>query len=152
MFGANSFLLTCKTLQASSCVVFLRFTPFTSRILSPWWIDPSLYAMLSSDWNKITITWLNNLVPFQSIRACELWGHADLVNRRPSPARQGPVFLSIARGGFEGFWGNRMVFRGDPRRISPCQQSIEVGLEKIDCLLTANEGDSNNCDRSLHSG
>ena len=96
--GANGFLLTCKTLQASSCVVFLRFTPFTSRILSPWWIDPSLYAMLSSDWNKRIITYLNNLVPFQSIRVYELWGHADLVNRRPSPARQGPVFLSIARG------------------------------------------------------
>ena len=70
----------------------------------------------------------------------------------PKSGPSGTSFLSIARGEFEGFWGNHMVFRGDPRRISPCQQSIEVGLEKIDCLLTANEGESNKYDISLHSG
>ena len=36
-----------------------------------------------------------------------------------------------------------MVFRGDPRGMSPCQQSIEVVLEKIDCLLTAKGGGGN---------
>ena len=47
-----------------------------------------------------------------------------------------------------------MVFRGDPRGISPCQQSIEVVLEKIDCLLTAKGGgrESYEYDGSLHRG
>ena len=70
----------------------------------------------------------------------------------PKSGPLGTSFLFIVRregGEFEGFWGNHMVFRGDPRGISPCQQSIEVGLEKIDCLLTANEGESNKYDRSL---
>ena len=48
-----------------------------------------------------------------------------------------------------------MVFRGDPRGISPCQQSIEVVLEKIDRLLTAKGGggrESYEYDGSLHRG
>ena len=49
-------------------------------------------------------------------------------------------------------FGESHGFQGGPEGISPCQQSIEVGLEKIDCLLTANEGESNKYDRSLHRG